>query len=163
MLNLDIDADLFLTIAIFSIAFVLVGFLLPQIITLYAPQGYYIEIDNVTVTNTTTTAESYTLIVEQEVHTSTDGTILLELVQVSNGSTEQAAVFFGPHYFEEGAQTVYYTRALPEDLEEGRYYWVVHFSLTYGHTQRTATVRSDLFAVENTSTNESVVINLSEE
>lgn len=148
--------DVLLTIAVFAIAFVLIGFLLPQIITLYAPDGHYIEIHNVTAQNTTTEAGAASIKVTKTVNRPTDGTILLELIKVSNGSSSQVAVYFGPHYFEEGTETIYYVRELPDDLKPGRYYWILHFQLDYNSAQRTVTQTSNTFVVQNTSTNETV-------
>lgn len=150
------DRDLLLTIAVFAIAFVLIGFLLPQIVTLYAPDGYYIEIHNVTAQNTTTEAGTASIKVEKTVKRPTDGTILLELIKVSNGSSSQVAVFYGPHYFEEGSDTIYFVRSLPGTLDPGRYYWILHFQLDYNNAHRTVTETSNTFLVQNKSTNSSV-------
>lgn len=152
----DPDRDLLLTVGVFAIAFVLIGFLLPQIVTIYAPDGYYIEIHNVTAQNTTTEAGAASIKVEKTVKRPTDGTILLELIKVSNGSSSQVAVFYGPHYFEEGSDTIYFVRSLPDSLDPGRYYWILHFQLDYNNAHRTVTETSNTFLVQNDSTNASV-------
>lgn len=145
----------FLTIAVFVIAFVLIGVLLPQIVAIYAPPGHYVEIHDVRTYNTTTNATSYTVEIERTVHHPTDGTILMELMRVENGTSEQAAVFFGRHYFSDWEETVYYTRPLPDGLKPGTYYWVVHVQLHYSGIERSITARSESFTVTNSSETES--------
>lgn len=150
-----------LTVAIFVILFMSIGWMAPSLHASYAPEDRFIEVHQFEPNNVTVDSESHAVCFNRDVHEDTTGEVIMELYLLDeNGVEREVDTEVFRSYFEAGDDVTSFTMPLPEErLETGEYQYqaVVTMELADGRVDRTFTWESDTFFVKeeaNISTND---------
>lgn len=145
----DISRETIIVIAFFAMAFVVIGAFAPTLYYKHAPMDQFIEVHEFRAENTTTNATEHELRLSRTVHHGFRGDVIIELSLIGEETETQAMVLRERNYFEVGNKTVVFTRRLPANLAEGRYYYRMNINARLPEASRDLTVESNTFRIEN--------------
>lgn len=143
-------------VLLFTILFVVAGFLAPITFAAYAPADQYIEVNSFEAQNTTTADSSHLICFDRNVKEPNTGTVFTELYLVTgeDGHRVEVDAHTMERYFHEGDSTVQTRMELPPQLEPGeyRYLFVVEMDIAQGRVTREFSFTSDKFTVVESDT-----------
>jgi len=138
-------------IILFTILFVVVGYLAPVMYAAYAPQSHYVEVNNFEAQNTTTADTSHLICFDRDIEHGSSATVFTELYLVNGDSDSRVEVDSTTmeRYFQEGDYAVETKMNLPEHMEarEYRYILVMQMDLAQGRVTREFEFQSEPFTV----------------
>lgn len=151
---MKIQIDSAQVIILFTILFVVVGYLAPVAFAAYAPQSHYVSVNSFEAQNTTTADSSHLICFDREITHGTSATVYTELYLVSGTDDSMVEVDSNTmeRYFQEGEYAVKTRMPLPNHLETGeyRYLLVMKMDIAQGRVTREFEFTSSTFtAVES--------------
>lgn len=148
---MKIQIDNAQAIILFTILFVVIGYLAPVMYAAYAPQSHYVEVNNFEAQNTTTADSSHLICFDRNIEHGKSATVFTELYLVNGDSNTRVEVDSSTmeRYFQEGDYAVETRMPLPEHLEAGeyRYILVMQMNLAQGRVTREFEFISESFTV----------------
>lgn len=123
---MKVDLDRTATAILFALLFISVGWLAPALYASNAPADHYIEVHSFTAENVSTDAEQHYICFDRTVYEPHTGDVIIELYLVSEeGQTTEVAAFNRYSYFQYGTTAAKIPLALPDNLEEGEYHYII--------------------------------------
>lgn len=148
---MEIKIDNAEVVILFTILFVVVGYIAPVMFAAYAPQGNYVQVNNFDAQNTTTSDESHLICFDRDIKKGTSATVFTELYLVNGADDTRVEVDSRTmeRYFQGGDYAIETRMPLPKHLEAGeyRYILVMKVDLAQGRVTREFEFTSDRFTV----------------
>lgn len=139
--------------SIISTCLILIATLLPRAFSDVVPFDYYLEIDSILVEDIEIPEESQTATIAYTADRSLPAEVRTQLLLVHIGENTDEVVSRadkGLLFEKEQAQSsLKIDRALPEDLQPGRFAWIYNFEIDVNGVTKEKTVRSNIFQVTN--------------
>ena len=138
------------TAVLFALLFITVGWITPAAYAAYAPQDHFIQVNEFSAEDTTTSADSHLVCFDRNVEQAKTGKVFTELYLVSNeNKTIEVDSRTFERYFQDGSRAIETPFTLPPHLEEGeyRYAMVIKMELAQGRVEREFEFMSEPFNV----------------
>lgn len=122
-----------LTILLFIVLFMSIGWMAPVLHTTYAPEDNFVEMHSFEVQDTHVDADSHNLCLNRTVHRPADADITVEMLLVKDDGTiiEQDS-FSVDAYYQKGSDRIIVPRAIRADnLQPGEYRYIESTKLSY--------------------------------
>jgi hypothetical protein len=143
-----------IVILLFALTFMSIGWIAPALYASYAPNDNIIESHEFTATNASPDADTHYICFDRTVRYETSGRVFTELYLVNDKNervrTEVSSEAM-QRYFQSGRSKVITEMALPSDIHEGeyRYLLVVKLDMADGRVTRTFSFQSEVFHISN--------------
>jgi len=142
------------TAILFALLFISVGWIAPAAYASYAPERQFIQVNEFSAEDTTTSAERHLICFDRNIEKAQTGKVFTELYLVSNeNKTVEVDSRTMERYFQDGDHAIETTMPLPERLETGEYQYVlvIKMELANGRVEREFEFTSQTFSVTNGS------------
>lgn len=153
----NMDRSRLIIILLFTIAFTVLGSLLPVLYATYVPANMVIQSHTFAAEDTTITSDSHYLCFDRTVHDASTAKTYTELYLIdTNGHRVEIESVTSDRYFQHGRDEVITPLDLPDNLAEGtyRYILVAEFNMADGRVKRTFAFKSDPFTVTDETNTE---------
>lgn len=145
-----------LTVSVFIILFMSIGWMAPALHASYAPDDRFLEVNQFEPANATVDSDSHTVCWDRDVHYATTGEVIMELYLLDeNGIEREIDTSVFKSYFERDVGVTSFKMPLPDGtLEEGKYQYqaIVTMELADGRVDRTFTYESETFYLKSNTT-----------
>lgn len=143
-------------VILFTILFVVVGYLAPVMYAAYAPQSHYVEVNNFEAQNATTADSSHLICFNRDIAHGTSATVFTELYLVNGEDNSRVEVDSKTmeRYFHKGPSAIETRMPLPDYIGAGKYRYllVMQVDLAQGRVQREFVFTSDTFTIVESNT-----------
>lgn len=147
----NINNQTLITIAVFTLLFISIGWAAPIMYVSTAPDGHFIEMHSFEVEDTHVDADSHEICFNRTVHRPSEADITVEMLMVrEDGAIVEKDSFEVDAYYQKGTNEVIVTREIRTDnLEPGTYQYIESSELHYydGRATKTITFKSEKFRV----------------